>query len=307
MPLALGKARIRQAPGYSINGARDSREYNPGTKQGPYGYVTKPCNIDEVKNKLRRAVEVKTLTMKAERAEQALRRAYEETEKILCSLPCAVLIVDTQYRVVYGNPLVEQYFRKASCALLGTRIDSTLPLSTVQLESLFDFGRQIAVGTNQSHGEVEVNKRVFRYCPFPVDRGSNEHDQIRLVIWDTTEQKQLQDQLIQAEKLASIGTLVFGMAHEVNNPIQGIHGMAEVILDNDDIAFIKECANDILGYTRHVSSVIKDFACYARPASRDEELAIDLNERLTEAAKMVRRNPAYGHVEIVTRFGAVPK
>jgi two-component system, NtrC family, sensor kinase len=118
--------------------------------------------------------------------------------------------------------------------------------------------------------------------------------------------RQLQEQLIQAEKLASLGTLLSGMAHEINNPVHGILAMAEVILEETDPLKIKEYAEDIAEYSKHVAAVVHDCASYARPASRDTEMQIDLNERLLEAVKMVRRNPYFGNVEVTTRFGELP-
>ncbi len=129
--------------------------------------------------------------------------------------------------------------------------------------------------------------------------------QTGIVIWDVTEQKQIQDQLIQTEKLASLGTLVFGMAHEINNPVQGILGMAEIIREENDPEKVKEYAGDIVDYSKHVSTVVRDFAAYARTNSCNGEVEVDLRERLVEAVKMVQRNPQFGHVEVVTQFQPV--
>ena len=118
--------------------------------------------------------------------------------------------------------------------------------------------------------------------------------------------RQLQDRLIQAEKLASLGTLVSGMAHEINNPIQCIFGMAEIILDEQDPAKIREYAQDIIRLARHIATVVHDVSCYARPGSREDEIDVDLCERLTEVIKMVRRCPQFGQVEVVTQFQPVP-
>src|SRR5207249_6043911 len=74
----------------------------------------------------------------------------------------------------------------------------------------------------------------LQYHLFPVKIREKEPDQTGIVLWDITEKKQLQDQLIQAEKLASLGTLVSGMAHEINNPVQGILGMAETIARSEE-------------------------------------------------------------------------
>jgi signal transduction histidine kinase len=162
-------------------------------------------------------------------------------------------------------------------------------------------------GARQPDGEFEAQKRVYQYRLFPVKIREREPQQTGIVIWDITEQKQLQDQLIQAEKLASLGTLVSGMAHEINNPVQGILGMAEIIAEEDDQAKVKEYATDIVGYAKHVATVVGGFVSYARPASRDAEVEIDLSERLLEAVKMVRLNPQFGDVEVVTQFQTVPR
>ncbi len=118
--------------------------------------------------------------------------------------------------------------------------------------------------------------------------------------------RQLQDQLIQAEKLASLGTLVSGMAHEINNPIQGILGMAELVLEEEDPATIREYTQDIIAYSKHVAAVVHDFACYARSNSHEDETDVDLCERLTKAVKMVRRCPHFGKVEVVKQFQPIP-
>jgi len=155
-------------------------------------------------------------------------------------------------------------------------------------------------------GEFEIQKRVYWYRLFPVTLGTGGRRQTGLVIQDITEQKLLQDQLIQAEKLASLGTLVSGMAHEINNPVQGILGMAELILQEHDPVIIREYAQDIVRCAQHTATVVRDFVSYARPASSGGEDDVCLSERLAEAVKMIRLGPDFGHVEVVTEFQAAP-
>src|SRR5439155_11150933 len=237
-------------------------------------------------------------------AEEALRKAYGETEKILASLPASIIIVENDERVVYANHLVEQDFEIAHEAVVGNLIHEILPLTASQWHRLVDEFNTAMMpdGTSTYDGEFETKKRIFRYRLFPVAIRGSEQKQIGLVIWDITEQKQLQDQLIQAEKLGSLGTMVSGMAHEINNPVQGILGMAEIILREEDPKKAREYAQDIINFCKHTKTVVRDFACYARAASHDGESDLDLGERLCEAVKMVQLNPQFGQVEVVMDF-----
>ena len=241
-------------------------------------------------------------------AEEALRKAYGETEKILASLPASIIIVENDERVVYANHLVEQDFEIAHEAVVGNLIHEILPLTASQWHRLVDEFNTAMMpdGTSTYDGEFETKKRVFRYRLFPVAIRGSERKQIGLVIWDITEQKQLQDQLIQAEKLASLGTMVSGMAHEINNPMQGILGMAQIILKEKEPEKILEYAHDIVDFSRHAATVVRDFASYARSSSRDGEVDVDLAERLREAVKLVQLNPQFGDVEVITKLETMP-
>ena len=230
-------------------------------------------------------------------------------EKILASLPGAILIVNQDRQVAYATPLAQQHFGSDHSRLVGSLVYDVLPLTASQWNSFMSGGKTFTseAGTRQSDGEFEIQKRVYQYRLFPVHNGEREEQQTGIVIWDITEHKQLQDRLIQAEKLASLGTLVSGMAHEINNPVHGILGMAEIIVEEKDPEKIKEYAADIVNYSKHVAAVVSDMASYIRPAMHDGEVEIDLSERLGEALKMVRRNPRFGHVEVVKEFQPVPR
>ena len=76
-----------------------------------------------------------------------------------------------------------------------------------------------------SERECEVAKRVYRYRFFPVAAREGSQYQLGIVLWDITEEKRLQDQLIQAETFKPRHDGV-GYGAEINNPAQAILGMA---------------------------------------------------------------------------------
>ena len=241
-------------------------------------------------------------------AQAALVQAYDKMDAVLGSLPCMILIVDQDQRILYANPQATERFRPEQGTLTGSRLQDMVPLNGSEWPFLLaDLESTAAGGKLGVERDVEVRKRVYRYRFFPVTLRGEERRQGGLVMWDITEQKQLQDQLIQAEKLASLGTLVSGMAHEINNPVQGILGMAEIILQEPDPEKVREYARDIVEYSQHVGLVVRNFACYARPASRDGELDVDVAERLAEALKLVQHCPHFGHVDVDLAFDPVPK
>ena len=242
------------------------------------------------------------------KADQALRQAYDETEKILASLPGAILIANEDERIVYSNALACQYFGEGRDMLVGLSVSEVLPMAKARRSRLMQGLKPHAAesGYWQQDREFQGQKRVYRYRLFPVAIRGSERPQTGLVIWDVTEEKQLQDQLVQAERLASLGTLISGMAHEVNNPAQAILGMAEIILEETAPEKIKEFALDIVCYSQHIATVVRDFVSYARPTVHDGESEIDLNDRLREAMRMVRRGPDFGRVEVVTESQPLP-
>ncbi len=148
--------------------------------------------------------------------------------------------------------------------------------------------------------------RWIRDRAFPIRDDAGTVYRLAGIAEDISEEKQLQDQLIQAEKLASLGTLVSGMAHEINNPIQGILGMAEIILQEEDRAKIKDYTRDIIEYSQHVATVVRNFAAYARPAAQEPEVELILPDRLTEAVKMVQRSLQSDQVEVVLQIEPIP-
>jgi PAS domain S-box-containing protein len=241
-------------------------------------------------------------------AEQALQRAYDETEKILASVPGAILAADQDLRVVYANVMAYRYFSEGRPELVGTSLNDILPAEVAQRSWVYMRRTPQAAenGYWQQDREFERHGKVYQYRFFPLAIRGSEQPQTGIVVWDITENKRLGEQIMQAEKLAGLGTLVAGMAHEVNNPAQAIMGLAQLMESEPDLNVIRDYARDIVSYTKHLATVVRDFTTYARPCHRDEETELDLGERMAEAVKLLRRSPQFGHVEVVTDFRSVP-
>jgi signal transduction histidine kinase len=126
-------------------------------------------------------------------------------------------------------------------------------------------------------------------------------------IKDITEEQKLQEQLIQSEKLAGIGILASGVTHEINNPLSGIIGMAEIALEEDDLSKNRDYLMDILTCGQRISEIVKGLKSYSRAAKKEDQSPVDLNEVLEESLKMVHLAIKPPSVEVVKKFQPLEK
>lgn len=120
------------------------------------------------------------------------------------------------------------------------------------------------------------------------------------------EKDRVMEQLIQAEKMTAIGTMVSGIGHEINNPLYVIMGKAEAIRDEKDISACNEHARDIIKQGKHISAIIKNFSGYIRPAGQHELEQVDVHEKLAEALAMVKLSLLDDRIELRQNFAPVP-
>lgn len=123
-----------------------------------------------------------------------------------------------------------------------------------------------------------------------------------------SESAEYQRQLVQSEKLAGIGIMAAGIAHEVSNPLSVVLGKAEMILEEDDQATMKKYSEDIVKYTTRASDIIQRVTFYSRAAwaPGSQENQIDLNDLLNETTKTSKLSVHFDNVEILTDFHDVP-
>jgi signal transduction histidine kinase len=102
---------------------------------------------------------------------------------------------------------------------------------------------------------------------------------------DHTEGKLLQERLLQSEKMASVGQLVSGVAHELNNPLTGVMGFAQLLLARDLEDTVRSQVQTIYGEAERAAKIVQNLLSFARRRKPAKEMA-DVNALLQRVLEL---------------------
>lgn len=224
-----------------------------------------------------------------------LRRHHRQT---LESLPMAVCSLDDDGEVLLWNRAMTELTGIATEAVLGSTaaalpepwghlIDDFLQDSFLQDRFLQDPHTHVRKQTI----EIQGSKRWLSLHRATLSGGGDLADAEGHIIMidDLTETEQLEQELLHSERLASIGRLAAGVAHEVGNPLTGIDCLAQDLKFECDQPSVREAAAKILGQTARISRIVQSLVHFAHAGKTgDEELAaVDLFECVEEAIHLL--------------------
>ncbi len=254
----------------------------------------------------------KTMTsLQLQRSNENLIRTYDELKEtkhylqmILDNSRALIVTTDTEGRVVEFNMEAENLLEYGKNEVVGKNV-LMLYEDPKQREDLI---KDIESSGNTwvvRNREVVLRSKSGKAYHISLTLSSMLNDKGRLIGTvgvgkDITEQKMLQFKLLQSEKLAGIGTLASGIAHEINNPLAGVLGMAEAILDEDDLELIKSYTDDIIKYTVNASDIVKELSSYSRSTHNLGNSTVDLSSIIEDSLKMARHSESFKSIELVT-------
>jgi PAS domain S-box-containing protein len=106
------------------------------------------------------------------------------------------------------------------------------------------------------------------------------------VIRDVTQQKKMTERLIRSDRLASLGEMAAGLAHEVNNPLTAVMGFAYLVLQNPNTPpEVKNDINSIYNEGKRAADVIKNFLIFAR-GRKPERQAVFINDIIESTLRL---------------------
>ncbi len=120
-------------------------------------------------------------------------------------------------------------------------------------------------------------------------------------IRDISERKKMEEQLIVTDRLASIGELASGVAHELNNPLTGIIGFSELLLNKDVPDEVREDLKVIHREAQRTSQVVRNLLTFARKHDTTKK-PVDINKVIQSVLDIRAYEQNVHNIEVVTNF-----
>jgi len=247
------------------------------------------------------AVEVSQRTREAEEQKRF-------TEKIIDSLPVSLYVVDRDMRIVAWN-------RNREVGGLGISREQVLGKNVFQvlarqprrkLEDEFtDVFRTGEMVHMEQESWFEGQKKIWKISKIPMRVDNAEVTHVITVGEDVTEQKKMNEAVIHAEKLASIGRLAAGVVHEINNPLATIAACSEALTArvedvqdsslHEDFGEYLQIIRDEAFRCKTITNSLLEFS-HQRQA---EKMTGDINQILEQTLQLIRHHPKLGRMRVI--------
>jgi signal transduction histidine kinase len=120
---------------------------------------------------------------------------------------------------------------------------------------------------------------------------------------DVTERKKMEEQLIVTDRLASIGELASGIAHELNNPLTGVIGFSELLLEKNVPIEIREDIAIIHNEAMRAAGVVKNLLTFARKQTPSKQL-VNINGIIASVLALRAYEQKVSNIQVVKRLAS---
>jgi two-component system NtrC family sensor kinase len=240
--------------------------------------------------------------------EKQLHQQQEFARRLIDSFPDLIFVVDPQRRYTFVSSKFKEVLGYEPSEIIGLTFgERTHADDRPAMISLFD--DLLAGKQNFASIEIRVRHKVGEWrslkCNFsPLFNEEGKIEGVVISGRDVTEVKRLESQLIQAEKLAAMGQMLAGVAHELNNPLTAILGASELLRDRQGV---DDSTRRQLEMThrqaRRAARIVQNLLEFSRPASPQKK-ALDLNLVIDRTLQLHEHSLRRSNVEV--EFHSVP-
>jgi two-component system NtrC family sensor kinase len=239
-------------------------------------------------------------------AERRYRRERDFNKNILNNTQSMILVLDTAGLVSYANRrCFEAGYREQDLlgrALVEMVSPARRPLLAEALERTLQGAALDNLEIPLFRGSGTPGQFSISLSPMRDEQG--EINSVVVVMTDITDAASLQAKLMHTEKMAALGQLVSGVAHEVNNPLAAIVGFTDLLLENPAVpADAKEELQVILQEAQRTRVIVQNLLSFARQMPAQREPA-QVNSILRQTMKLRAYDLENHGVELTEKYAA---
>ena len=229
--------------------------------------------------------------------EAALRKSQENLRIIFESIINGLVVTDSQGIITDINPITLDILQKKREDLLQTHASDSIQLFEAETMLMLENPITTVLNTRNQVKPKEL-------CVFTTDTGEDRHLTVTaspindpegnltgavLVLYDVSEQFDMEQRLRQSQKLEAIGKLAGGIAHDFNNLLGGIMGFADLICINSKNKSISTYAKHIVDTTERAAELTRQLLSFARK-EKSSVKNIDVHKCIEQALAILRHS-----------------
>jgi len=247
-----------------------------------------------------------------ERQIQARNEALEATRDFLTRIiegtADAIIVRDAEGRITSWNPAAEAIFGWTAAEMLGQTAQRLLATNDEPVPEVARIDAALREGRTLRNLETSGLRKdgmpiTFSLTVAPLYDATDSYAGTTGIVRDVTAIKQLQLQLLERERLAAVGELAAMVAHEVRNPLAGIRGGCEILLEGYAEGDTRhDIGVEIIHQVDRLSRTVHDLLLFARPKAMDL-VPTDLHGLIERILHVLGDDPANAAVEVVRDFG----
>jgi PAS domain S-box-containing protein len=199
--------------------------------------------------------------------EQQLAQQEEFRRRLLESFPDLILVVDLEERYTFVSARSRDLLGYQPQDMLGKKI-SELDDHSPELAALYHevvSGKQAFASAEYGARHHDGAWRTMRAAGSRLVDAEGKTNGVIISVRDITVERKLEQQVVQSERLAAMGAMIGGVAHELNNPLTSIMGVSELLQDTETNEVSRKQLAMLQQQARRAAEIVQNLTYFSRP------------------------------------------